>query len=78
MLFLKLLAAFTLRGDGVSDAHHSSHYAPRAFAETPEALAEGLPAAAFAAAMGRLKAAGRIRGANKGTRGGRRLELVQP
>ena len=55
VLFLRLLAAFTLRGDRVSDAHQAARYAPKAFAETPEALAEGLPAAAFAAAMARLK-----------------------
>jgi hypothetical protein len=78
MLFLRLLAAFTLRGDHVSDAPQAVRYAPKAFAATPEALAEGLPHAAFAAAMERLKSAGRVRSADAGPRRGRRLELVQP
>src|SRR4029077_16961899 len=83
MLFLRLLAAFTLRGDHVSDAPQAARYAPTAFAATPaagyapktfaptpEALAEGLPHAAFAAAMERLKPAGRVRSADAGPRRG--------
>jgi AAA domain/Bifunctional DNA primase/polymerase, N-terminal len=75
-LFLRLLAEVTLRGDYVSDAYQSAQYAPKVFASSAEAVADGLALAALEAAMHRLRAAGRIRSVPGGPRRGRKLEIV--
>src|SRR5262249_47515098 len=58
--FLKFLRSFTARGREVSDKK-SPTYAPAQFAKTPEAKDAKLTSNAFADAMERLFAAGKLR-----------------
>jgi hypothetical protein len=60
-LFLELLRARAQTGRYVSQAVTSTYYAPKIFAAEPEAKARKVSRAVFAAAMGNLFAAGRIR-----------------
>src|SRR5262249_2353816 len=74
--FLKFLRSFTARGREVSDKK-SPTYAPAQFAKTPEAKDAKLTSNAFADAMERLFAAGKLRVVTTGSASRQRSHIAE-